>query len=73
MGVVFCPCPLTQALKPARSPAAPSLTLQLLVPGLPLQADGGRPLVDEALKAGVLALLHGAAGWVDGDDGALET
>lgn len=53
-------------------PALPSrpLTLQLLVPSFPLKADGGCPFVDEALEAGVLALLHSAAGRVDGDDRA---
>ena len=49
------------------------LTLQLLVPSLPLKADGGCPIMDEALEAGILALLHSAAGRVDGDDRAPKT
>lgn len=46
------------------------LTLQLLVPSLPLQAYRGCPVMDEALEAGILALLHGAAGWLNRDDRA---
>lgn len=46
------------------------LTLQLLVPSLPLKAYRGCPIMDEALEAGILALLHGAAGRLDGDDRA---
>lgn len=49
------------------------LTFQLLVPSLPLKADGGCPVMDEALEAGILALLHGAAGRVDGDHRAPKT
>lgn len=49
------------------------LTLQLLVPSLPLKADGGCPIMDEALEAGILALLHGAAGRVNGDHRAPKT
>lgn len=63
-------------LPPESSPPPPTphprLTLQFLVPSSPLEADGCCPLVDEALEAGVLALLHGAAGRVDGNDGAPE-
>lgn len=49
------------------------LTLQLLVPSLPLKADGGCPVMDEAPEAGILALLHSAAGRVDGDHRAPKT
>lgn len=48
----------------------PLLTLQLFVTSLPLKADGVCPVMDEALEAGISALLHGAAGRVDGDDRA---
>lgn len=54
------------------SPGIQPLTLQLLVPSLPLKADGCCSLVDEALEAGILALLYRAAGWLNGDDRASE-
>lgn len=54
------PCPTT----------LPGLTLQFLVPSFPLEADGSSPVVDEALEAGILSLLHSAAGRVDRDDRA---
>lgn len=60
---------------PASSPSPTHLTrltLQLLVTKFPLNADGGCPVVNEALEAGILALLHGAAGRVDGDDRAIK-
>ena len=47
---------------------ATPLTLQLLVPGLPLQVDGCCSVVDEALETGILALLHRHAGRLNGDD-----
>lgn len=59
-----------RAFTPASSPPPPRLTLQLRVPSLPLKADGGCPIMDEALEAGILALPHGAAGRVDRDDRA---
>lgn len=63
------PCPA-----PRVSPVLASwlLTLQFLVAGLPLQADGQRTLVDEAPEAGVLARPHCAAGRVNGDDGTAQ-
>lgn len=59
------------AFTPASGPNHPAwLTLQLLVPSLPLNGDRGCPIMDEALEAGILALSHGTAGRVDGDDRA---
>lgn len=71
--------PPTAAIPPSQwplgscSPPPPhQLTLQFLVPGSPIQVDGSRPVVDEALEASILSLLHSAAGRVDRDDRAPE-
>lgn len=60
------------ALAAASSSGSWPLTLQLLVPGLPLQVDGCCSFMDEALETGILALLHCTAGWLNGDDGTPE-
>lgn len=64
--------PHQMALPLAFGPGSQSLTLQLLVPNLPLKTDGRCSLMDKALETGILTLVYRAAGWFNGDDRASE-